>query len=221
MSKVAALVIILGLVTIAAGGPVSAQSPAAQRPTVRVGDTWTYSLRHKLSSAPDSQYVVSVTAAEPTQTIAKWQNPVLHESGTLVFDADANLIDNTRDPAMVTYHATPAFPGYQWPLSVGETWQRAFEYVVSGGRQYRATLTSQVTGPERVTVPAGTFDTYKITRKLDYQGFNGTNSWAGSESIVSWYAPQVKSFVRSETTDYGTYGAADTAIRELMSYRVQ
>lgn len=101
----------------------------------------------------------------------------------------------------------------------GESRQRSFQYTVQGGgRQYQATLSAQVMGIGTVTVPAGTFDAFKIVRKLDYHGFKGTSPWAGTWNDVVWYSPQMMSYVKSEITDLGVRGASDTAVRELLSH---
>ncbi|HEX5319357.1 MAG TPA: hypothetical protein VFW46_09380 [Stellaceae bacterium] len=199
------------------------QSLPVQRPAWKPGDTWTYSLHYKLAGRPSSSYVVTITSVDGNgRSQANYSNPRLSEAGTLLLDADDNLIEYKKDSGIIQYHANPSYPGYQWPLSVGRSWHRDFDYTAQGeGRHYKANLTAHVVGLEKITVPAGTFDTLKIERRLDYQGFNGTNSWAGTVNSVTWYSAQSKSFVRSESTDLGTYGPADTAIRELAAYRVQ
>ena len=65
-----------------------------------------------------------------------------------------------------------------------------------------------VEGKERITVPAGTFDTFVIvmrTRSL-------TGSWTGFERW--WYAPAVRNYVRIEYK----YGQSPESARVLVNY---
>ena len=216
------LLAITALLFFALGGSASAQSPAAQRPAHKVGDTWTYAIRNS-QNPPDSQYTITVNSVGAGQIMASWDNPIRRLSGTFLFDQDLNMVEDKQTSGPVTYRATPAYPGFQWPLYAGETWQRSFQYTTQdAGVQYRATLTAQVVDLEKVTVAAGTFDAYKINRTLGYTAYNGNNSWSGTQNVVIWYAPQVKSFVKSEITDSGPRRfATGTTTRELLSYHVK
>ena len=222
MPRIELLLATIVLLFFGLSGSATAQGPTGQRPTINIGDAWTYTLRNSQKNTPDSQFTITVNNLGAGQIVANWENPVLGDSGTLLFDQDLNLVENKRTSGLIIYRATPAFPGYQWPLYVGETWQRGFQYTVQGGGvQYQATLTPQVVGLEKVTVPAGTFDAYKINQTLEYMAFNGTNSWGGSQKTVLWYAPQTKSLVKSEITDFGPRAAVGTTVRELLSYHIK
>lgn len=68
-----------------------------------------------------------------------------------------------------------------------------------------------IDGYERISVPAGSFDTIKLTKRSR----SLTGNWTGFERW--WYSPQVKNYVRMEYR----YGEAPESARVLTSYTVQ
>jgi hypothetical protein len=68
-----------------------------------------------------------------------------------------------------------------------------------------------IDGYERISVPAGSFDTVKLTKRSR----SLTGNWTGFERW--WYSPQVKNYVRMEYR----YGEAPESARVLTSYTVQ
>ncbi len=83
------------------------------------------------------------------------------------------------------------------------TFQR--EYLANGELRTHATSWS-VEGKKRITVPAGTFDTWIIV----WRTRNVTTNWSGFERW--YYAPDVKNYVRLEYR----YGSMPTMSRVLM-----
>ncbi|HRJ60640.1 MAG TPA: hypothetical protein PKZ97_00280 [Azospirillaceae bacterium] len=68
-----------------------------------------------------------------------------------------------------------------------------------------------IDGYERINVPAGSFDTIKLTKRSR----SLTGNWTGFERW--WYSPQAKNYVRMEYR----YGEAPESARVLTSYTVQ
>jgi hypothetical protein len=87
-------------------------------------------------------------------------------------------------------------PGLSWPLEVGR-WGTS-----SGNSQspdfagrLRSKITWNVEAYEDVHVPAGTFKAFRILQVLDF------DYWpAARGSLRFWYAPEVRQFVKMETT---------------------
>jgi hypothetical protein len=84
--------------------------------------------------------------------------------------------------------ALPYVPIYAFPLWVGKIWQSRYTYEDrERGRTFSDVLwLGRVTAYEDVTVPAGTFKTFKV---------EGTNVYA--TRLVEWYAPELKTSVKS------------------------
>ena len=81
-----------------------------------------------------------------------------------------------------------------FPLEEGKKWTSNYKWINARGNDGRMELSFEVRGTERITVPAGTFDTVVI----DGKGFwyNHSNGGSGSATEVQWYAPQAKRVVR-------------------------
>jgi hypothetical protein len=70
------------------------------------------------------------------------------------------------------------------------------EYRILGSKEYpewSVEVTIRVVGLERVTVPAGTFDTFRVEVSSRYrQKRTDGRSGSGTFKNVDWYAPEVK-----------------------------
>jgi hypothetical protein len=98
---------------------------------------------------------------------------------------------------------TTAQPGYAdigekllpFPLAIGKTWEtevrgRSAERGIVTTYQNRFTVLTQ----EEITVPAGTFKTFKIKHEQTHsRGRGGTNRWGVR---YFWYAPEVGYYVK-------------------------
>jgi hypothetical protein len=102
--------------------------------------------------------------------------------------------------------------GYDWPLTVGKTFNRDYRFVnhvTKQSTEIRSTMTVQ--SHEEVTVPAGTFKAYKVVY---------TDS-LGAES-VNWYAPDAGGWVKIQSKRSSTFPAgAGTQEFELLSYTLK
>lgn len=83
--------------------------------------------------------------------------------------------------------------------------------------------TLEVKGKERVRVPAGEFDAWRIERVATYQGTRskgkGQPTWYGRNTVTTWYAPEVHNFVaRDEETRQNGSNLADRLRVELTSF---
>ena len=68
---------------------------------------------------------------------------------------------------------------FPWPLEVGKTWRTAYRVTMhASGRSGTSTITGRVESLERVTVPAGTFEAYKVVWSNDL-----------GESETRWISP--------------------------------
>ena len=82
---------------------------------------------------------------------------------------------------------------YPAELTVGRKWRTRFKQSRPDGRVYTFAYDLKIVGKERVTVPAGTFDTYRI----EARGFN-VELGAYIERNI-WIAPDVSADIAHET----------------------
>jgi hypothetical protein len=104
---------------------------------------------------------------------------------------------------------------FNFPLSDGKIWSSMSAVTISGmgmpPDNFTTTITTNyhVSGSERITVPAGTFDSFNVT---------GTSS--GSSSSV-FYSDAVGYLVRTDSSIPGLGSSLNASVMELKSYNYQ
>jgi hypothetical protein len=190
------LAAIVAGVAMLAGQPVTA-APAA-------GDTYVYrvingyskevlgNIRYQIDKVDADRVTVSVTTDVPALGVAR----------TEVVTPEGNWL---RHPVInhdrpVEYEFSPAFPAYVFPLESRKAWSTRISAVHPvTGRRNSVRVDGNVVGPERVTVPGGSFDTIKVRRRVyagDWDGFRMETNIIETD----WYAPQLGRPVKSEST---------------------
>jgi len=91
----------------------------------------------------------------------------------------------------------PYYPEFKFPLTVGTSWNAKYTSSGTDGTAYSGYVKASVAALEKVTVPAGTFDAYRIERELETRSVNA-NSIVTKSQITTWYAPAVRRFVRRQ-----------------------
>ena len=187
-----------------------AQNMTAERPAIKVGDSWTYSFDDTRYSRPASSFTETVESVTADKITATWTMHDSGKSGTDVFDKDLGNLSSQG----YTYKA------YDFPLTVGKTW--TFEYDASSGdKSWHHKVTGKVVGLEKVTVPAGTFDTTKVELIDYYNGSaNGGWVWSGVVTDTRWYASAVRNYVERTFVDSGS-SSPSPVIRKLLKYSLQ
>jgi hypothetical protein len=195
-------------VAVAAWAPLlTAQT--AERPRWRVGDKWVF--RQRVQPPPvDSTWDVSVTEALPDGHFK-----VRYSSGLVAeFDGEGNRID-VRGPE------------YSWrtlafPLSVGHTWTHDYKIA---GETWSGYVNSRwnVLAYEKVTVPAGTFDCFKVEGMVHSYWSGGarvfTSMNRGLQHTYYWYCPEVSwaaKWIIDNTANMS--GARTTTVWELEAF---
>jgi hypothetical protein len=103
---------------------------------------------------------------------------------------------------------TPPRLEFAWPLGVGHQWEQPYvREELQNRRTEDLVRTGSVEAEERVTVPAGTFNTLKIAFR---------NLRSGALDYEIWYAPEVQNIVRER--GYYSYGIRT---RELTHFKLE
>ena len=92
-----------------------------------------------------------------------------------------------------------------FPLEVGKHWEATDQYVVSGGAKSSRHFTGEgkayfnvsVVGFEKVRVPAGEFDAFKLTLNSTFQDSGGVHT--GTLNATYYYAPAAHAIVKSDS----------------------
>ena len=199
MRAVAAVV----LLALGAGAPALAQR--AERPDVRPGDRWEFVVWYTMpSTTPNRTWLVdAVTSTNVRGT----------ENGEpLLLTADLNVVDSplvrSSNPTMLRF-----------PLEVGDHWTFAEDYVFKPKNSAgRAVTDVMVVAHEKVVVPAGEFDAFRLEAKIRLSGTSPIDSRIDADAFTTyWYAPAARAVVKSvQRRPY-----LGPATVELVSYRLQ
>jgi hypothetical protein len=174
----------------------------ADRPTLKVGDTFKSEVASNYTGQKQLPDITTVTAVN---------------ADTIEFTTNDAKALSTLDLNAIEL-ATSTFAGdvkfFSFPLTVGKKWDFKYSFVnkVTGVRG-RQQLEAHVVGVEKIKVPAGEFEAFKI----EYKGFwnNDTSGRNGRLLQTTWYAPSVK---RSVRVDYDDGFNRNT--RELVEYKL-
>lgn len=166
----------------------TADTTAIDRPIVQVGDRWKFDLRDGWTNLPINSTDRIITAVG-TDFIEATEN-----GNQATYSLDMNPIETPEN------RFEPAAKVLQFPMSVGSKWSYEGKTVIkANGVTGRSQYVVVVAGMEKITVPAGSFDAYK----LDMEGYFSTNALATAASSsffkrIYWYSPSLKSFVKVE-----------------------
>ena len=185
--------------------PAAAAAPAA-KPEVRLpsqGDTWTYRLSEP--GAAQRTYSAKVSSVSPAAIVEQY-----------AVDGGPSAEWTHKGEREVVMLGKSVFAPYL--VVFGEMPTGAIGRVRSAepvcGATYVCEAVARVVAWERVTVPAGTFDTVKVEVRQNWRpalaGPQGTRE-AGGRILLGWYAPAVKRAVKfSSRPTFGTFPVIDS-----------
>jgi hypothetical protein len=174
-----------------------------QVPVWKVGDEWQYAYKGPSDSGT---YVWSVNRVEVLDGVPQY---VIKAGPREMFYRASDLASTLeRVDGVVVLRQTPPRLSYAWPLSPGKTWEQTHreERPVDRQTMDRNSVWAVEAG-ETVSVPAGTFQTLKITWR---------NKNTGALNYEMWYAPEVRQWVK--VREILTTGVRE---RELISFKVK
>jgi hypothetical protein len=173
----------LGLALLA--GPALAQK--TERPEVRVGDQWQFVRYYSVvSTTPNLTWQInSVTETEISGT----------ENGEpLRMTPDLNVFDSPERE-----QSNPK--ALSFPLEVGKTWRYATDWLFKPkGSRGSIVVDVEVVAHERIAVPAGEFEAFKLVSKGWVSGTSPINSqYDAVITTTYWYAAAPRAIVKSVT----------------------
>jgi hypothetical protein len=179
---------------------------------VRVGDRWSYDIKDDATG--DLRHAITVIVVDITDGEITTRTMVRGKDRpqTMVFDRDWGRIDDGN------WKLRPAGIGIKAPLQVGKEWRSdANAMQLASGLAFRASGVAKVVAEERVTTPAGSFDTYRVetlVRLLNTKDQTKSQTW----TFVLWYAPAVNRWVRRKTEARYDGRLRDSFVDELTEY---
>lgn len=175
----------LAALALLLAAPAALAQPAP-RPDIRVGDQWQFAVYDAVPTrAPNRTWVVTaVTRAGIEAT----------ENGApLRLTPDLNVLDSPR--------SSETNPGLlRFPLKVGRRWNYETRWVFKfKGSTGTLAMDVVVQARERVSVPAGEFDAFRLFARGKLGGNSPANTFYGVETTTTyWYAPAARAIVKSQ-----------------------
>lgn len=164
----------------------SALAQKAEQPDVKVGDQWQFVVFYSVPSRNPNR-TWTITSVTPVQIVGT-------ENGEpLLLTPELNVIESPRDK-----YSNPM--ALSFPLEVGKRWRYASDWVFKPKRSNGSSIVEvTVISYEKVSVPAGEFDAFKLIAKENISGTSPIGSQYNSEATTTyWYAQAARTIVKSE-----------------------
>lgn len=179
---------------------------------VRVGDRWSYDVKDDATG--DLRRAITYVAIEITdkEITTRVMERGKDQPNTVVFNRDWGRIDNG------TWQTRPSGYGIKKPLEVDKEWRNEANLKnLRTGVTLHASAAVRVAAPEKITTPAGEFDTFRIETKIrEVNTKDQTKSSTTTET--TWYAPTVNRWVKRKTEVRGEGRLRDAFSEELTEY---
>jgi hypothetical protein len=173
---------------MAPGGNTLAQPEGREgRPGVRIGDRWRFEHRDPRTGIKEAEYEQTIIAVSEARIEGT-------EGGNRVlWTPEMNEIDTPR-------YRFGGARFLSFPLEVGKRWTFSTDYD-NRMRQSKGSASFDVivVGYEKVTVPAGSFDAFKIEAKGNYRN-EYVSGWVRR---TYWFAPSARNIVKIDSEDNG------------------
>lgn len=194
-----AIVLVLAILA----SPALAQK--ADRPAMKVGDAWQFAAYYTPPppSKPNLNWVI--TAVTPTGITGT-------ENGApLKLTPDLNMITSPRSD-------NSDLKLLSFPLEVGKKWTFANDFLQKDvSYKGRSDMDVAVIGYEKVRVPAGEFDAFKLEAKGKSGVGGAANPGSTTVARTYWYAPAARAIVKHESRNPNR--GIETI--ELVSFKLQ
>lgn len=178
------------LFSLAPALPQPAPSLASvERPDPRVGDAWTFQRIDGWNGATDPPFVETITGVteDEIETLRGKAKPIYNRDWNVVGVNERGTRSKSR-----TYGGTLSFP-----LSIGKSWSMTAEFTNASGQTLSYAPKAEVIAWQAVTVPAGTFEAFRIRSSGYYSGNSvGGARFSGTFEENYWYSPAAQRIVR-------------------------
>jgi len=190
-------------------------------PNIEVGDKWVYTVKegNDLKAAQKTRgdkrtYIAERISDKEIVFEVMWGQ---NSFGKATYDRQWNLISSPDSNPHNLWTYEPHSMSFSFPLSEGKKWTAKYG-VKTDVWEASYTADAAVVGWEKVTVAAGTFDAIKIVNKVKWKGDRTDKAiedthlrtadvggiskstlkyYEGEGELTLWYAPEVKTFVKS------------------------
>ena len=176
----------LGACATGAGERVTLPAPPpVERPTFSVGERWVF-------TGPRGRTEVTYQGRRGELLVFR---VVFQPVGGAAARGDALYSADLSHVKEAVVESRPDDGELRFPLAVGRSWRHQFTRVtIRGGmetKEDQVTVDAKVVAYERIRVPAGEFEAFRIESTITHPAF----SW----KATYWYAPSAKAVIKHHT----------------------
>lgn len=184
-----------------------------ERPIFSKGDNWTYRNIDDWTGKETGQSFLEFVASEGNYLVFRNTNKNTNATTTLRDDLDLGACRTLKDA-----EAPVCGGSYKFPMAVGhKTGYTKLPWPNGAGYD---DAKCDVAASEKITVPAGTFDTLRLECDgFSTRRFDGTGT--SSFKFTIWYSPLVKRFAKIVGENRVNNQIQDKSSRELVSFQVK
>ncbi len=183
-------------------------------PDVAIGDFWKYRTIDGYTKETTGEFSYRIVKMDDKQMAIQTQSSGSKRRGLIYVTKELNRIDDGNSKWQ------PFSPFYKFPMHVGMAWQQEFSSSHENGGLYTGIAKMRVTGIEKITVPAGTYNAYRIERDMEARRV-GPSGTVEKGRTIYWYAPEIKSHVRMESTNFRDGRERSSSVIELLESSLQ
>jgi hypothetical protein len=185
---------------------------AIERPVLRLGDSWTFRSLDGWTDQETSRSANTLVAFENNLNVSRVKNLTSGEETTASANADWQPCRSMQNDTTVICTGPLKFP-------IAAGYKHSFRKLPLGRGVVYADGDCEGRGMEKVKVPAGEFDAYRIECKGFWNLVVGGNA-SGTFQHTIWYAPAVRNQIRSVFEDRRPNGQPNNkTITELVEYK--
>jgi hypothetical protein len=192
-----------------------AMAQTVERPEMHVGDRWSWQHTNAMTNEEDWTKIEDVVSVDNKEIRTRIRKKGTSNNLIATYTTDMNPIDTGNE------RYQPDLTRFVFPFQPGKKWSGEFDKMLFiNGKHGKFFVKAEVTGPEKITVQAGEFDAYKI--KLVYDATATDESAMEGKTVETfWYAPEVKNYVKLESSFTHDRQVRSQDVFELLDYSLR
>lgn len=159
-------------------------------PVFHVGDSYTYKTTDHITPKYSNTVIKEVVEIAGDQLTMRKTYLESKITRLILYDFNLGLKAGSEENTF-----EPAYKYFEFPGKIGQPWKSVSTERTKNGESKVHSISGSIISLEIITVPAGTFDTWKIVVN-SVMNHNGKDENYGTD--ISWYAPSIKNSVKSE-----------------------
>jgi len=183
------------------------------QPDIHVGAIWQYRKIDGFTNETVYKFSQRVVSVNDHEIVIQLKNTIKEGAWLRYFTREWNPVD------VGDIKFDPFRPEFKFPMSIGGTWNLNFG-LTEHGRSFLSLFKGKIVALEKVTVPAGTFDAYRIENDIETRD-TGADANITKGHIITWYSPTAQKYIRRESTTFSGGRVRSNSIDELVEYSLK